>query len=70
MSPALNGSSAVQRFKGSDVIEIRDGVTFDFYTGLPQIEINQIFINHMPVKMGGNTHWVICIQVSNIPAHL
>ena len=35
MSPALNGSSAIRRFKGSDVIEIRNGITFDFYTGLP-----------------------------------
>ena len=31
MSPALNGSSAIQRFEGS---EIRDGITFDFYMGL------------------------------------
>ena len=37
MSPALNGSSAVQRFEGNDAIEIRDGITFDFYTGLPHI---------------------------------
>ena len=35
MSPALNGSSAVRRFEGNDAIEIRDGITFDFYTGLP-----------------------------------
>ena len=31
MSPALNGSSAIRRFEGSDAIEIRDGITFDFY---------------------------------------
>ena len=37
MSPALNGSSAIRRFKGSDAIEIHDGITFDFYTGLPQM---------------------------------
>ena len=34
MSPALNGSSAIQRFKHSDAIKIRDGITFDFYTEL------------------------------------
>ena len=39
MSPALNGSSAIRRFEGSDVIEIRDGITFDFYTGLPHMHI-------------------------------
>ena len=37
MSPALNGSSAIRRFEGSDAIEMRDGITFDFYTGLPHI---------------------------------
>ena len=36
-SPALNGSSAVRRFEDNDAIEIRDGITFDFYTGLPHI---------------------------------
>ena len=37
MSPALNGSSAIQRFEHSDVIEIRDGITFDFYMGRSHI---------------------------------
>ena len=37
MSPALNGSSVIRRFKHSDAIEIRDGITFDFYMGLPHI---------------------------------
>ena len=38
MSPTLNGSSAIRRFKGSDVIEIRDGITIDFYTELPHVD--------------------------------
>ena len=39
ISPALNGSSAIRRIEGSgsDAIEIHDGITFDFYTGLPQL---------------------------------
>ena len=37
MSPTLNGSSAIRRFEGSDEIKIRDGITFDFYTGLPHM---------------------------------
>ena len=37
MSSAFNGSSALRRFEHSDAIEIRDGITFDFYTGLPQV---------------------------------
>ena len=27
----------MRRFEGSVAIEIRDGITFDFYTGLPHI---------------------------------
>ena len=42
MSPAFNGSSAIQRFEGSDVIEILDRITFDFYTGLPHIGVQNI----------------------------
>ena len=37
MSPALNRSSAIRRFKHSDAIKIRDGITFNFYTGLPHM---------------------------------
>ena len=40
MSSALNGSSAIQRFEGSNAIEIRNGITFDFYTGLPHVNFN------------------------------
>ena len=37
MSPALNGSSALQRFERSNAIEIRNGIMFDLYPGLPHI---------------------------------
>ena len=37
MNPALNRSSAIRHFKHSDVIEIRDGIIFDFYMGLPHL---------------------------------
>ena len=37
MSPALNGSSPIRRFEGSDAIEIRNGIIFDFYTELPHM---------------------------------
>ena len=39
MSPALDGNSVIRHFKRSDVVEIRDGITFDFYTGLPHMYI-------------------------------
>ena len=44
MSSALNGSSAIWRFEGSDAIEIRDGITFDFYTGLPHVNLYCMYI--------------------------
>ena len=37
MSPALNGSSALQRFECSNAIEIRNRIMFDFYLGLPHV---------------------------------
>ena len=37
LSPTLNVSSVIWHFKINNVIEIRDGITFDFYTGLPHM---------------------------------
>ena len=37
MSSILNGSSAIRRFERSNAIEICNGITFDFYTGLPHM---------------------------------
>ena len=42
-SPALNGSSVIWRFKHSDVMEIGDGMTLDFYTGLPDIVVSNFW---------------------------
>ena len=35
MSPALNGSSTLERFERSSTSEICNGIMFDFYPGLP-----------------------------------
>ena len=37
MSPALNGSIALQHFKCGNMVEIRNGITSDFYPGLPHM---------------------------------
>ena len=37
MSPALNGSSALQCFECGNVVEICNGTMFDFYPRLPHI---------------------------------
>ena len=47
MSPALNGSSVIRRFKGSNAFEIRDGITFDFYTGWPHVCNEGKIVNHL-----------------------
>ena len=33
--PAFNGSAVIRHFEGSDAIEIRDEIAFEFYMGLP-----------------------------------
>ena len=37
VSPALNGSSALQRFERGNAIEIRNRIMFDFYLILPHL---------------------------------
>ena len=37
MSPALNGSSTLERFEHSNVSEIRNRIMFNFYPGLPHM---------------------------------
>ena len=37
MSPALNGSSALEHYEHGNAIEIRKRIMFDFYPGLPHI---------------------------------
>ena len=40
MSPALNRSIALLCFERANVVEIRNGIMFDFYPGLPQIALH------------------------------
>ena len=39
MSPTLNESSAIRRSECINALKICDGITFDFYTGLPHMRI-------------------------------
>ena len=48
MSSALNGSSALQHFKPGNTVEIRNGIMFDFYLGLPQMVLLLIQLSSMP----------------------
>ena len=44
MSPALNRSFALQRFERSNVVEIRNGIMFDFYPGLAHMYSTQLLV--------------------------
>ena len=58
MSPALNRSSAIWRFEGSDAIEICGGIIFDFYTGLPHMSNIHVFMKcvwNLPLRKFRNT---------------
>ena len=51
MSLALNGSSALEHFECSNVIEIRNGKMFNFYPGLPHMVFNFCpYISTVPKK--------------------
>ena len=41
MSPACNGSPALQRFERCNALEIRNGM-FDFYPGLPHMHAHHV----------------------------
>ena len=47
MSPALNGSSTLERFERSNASEIRNGIMFDFYPGLPHMYLVFCYNNHL-----------------------
>ena len=60
MSPTLNGSSAIRRFERSVAIEIRDGITFDFYLGLPHIIC---FLTAYTFKKDAEIMCILCMYV-------
>ena len=49
MNPALNGSSALDRFECGKAIEIWNGIMFDFYPGLPHMWQSRVEIKHYSV---------------------
>ena len=40
LNPALNGSSEIRHFKRSDIVEIRNGIMFAVYPGLPHVHVH------------------------------
>ena len=60
MNPTCNGTSEIQHFERTDAIEIRDGIVFVFYPGLPHIymlDIAYYFVYHTPISaLGSSTY--------------
>ena len=44
MSPTISGSSALQYVKLGDALEIRNGIIFDFYSGLPHMAFVMLWL--------------------------
>ena len=42
MSPALNGGTALQHFGYNNVVEMHNGIMFDFYPELPHIHVGSL----------------------------
>ena len=50
MSPTRNGSTMIQRFKGDNAIEIRNGIMFDFYLGLAHMVLQNLYMQMYAVS--------------------
>ena len=60
MNPALNGSSALERFERGNAIEICNGIMFDFYPGLA----------HMYVCILGVRICSVCLACTSMTSEL
>ena len=62
MSPTLNGSFVLQRFKRSNTVELCNGMMFNFYPGLPHVHTLHTVC----------TYSVQCmyIQLASYPGHV
>ena len=58
MSPACNGSTALQRFKRGNAIAIHNRIMFDFYPGLPHMYIH-ISIHHTSASKVASTLFTV-----------
>ena len=56
MNPALNGSSALERFKCGNAIEICNRIMFNFYLGLPHVQLPYLL---------DQTLWLLFISARN-----
>ena len=57
MSPALNRSSALERFECSSAIKIRNGKMFDFYPGQPRM-VMELQFSSWRINSRGSQTWL------------
>ena len=63
ISPTLNGSSALQCVKLGDAPEIRNGIIFDFYLGLPHIHVvKYIDSDNIAQAVQLSKHTLVCLD--------
>ena len=53
------GNTALWRFEGSNAIEIRNEITFDFYTGLPHTKVEMV---KMKRQLTSSSHRHDCVN--------
>ena len=63
MSPALNGSFALECFKRGNAIKVCNRIMFDFYLGLPHIHIYIYICIYTGVYIDIDPAWNVCICV-------
>ena len=51
MSPTLNASTMLKHFECGNAVEMRNGIMFDFYPGLPHIHLLNNLIIMILIKM-------------------
>ena len=61
MNPALNRSTALQRFKRGNVVKIHNGLMFDLYPGLPHIWQSRVEIDTWFVEVWISNKFTKCI---------
>ena len=71
VSPALNGSSTLERFERSNASEKRNGIMFDFYPGLPHMYLSmQLLALRLVVRLSLRNSFPFSIALKHLSSWL
>ena len=74
MSPTLNRNSVLQRFERGNAIEVRNGIMFNFYPGLPHLRANALQLHCFSMMLWGMRDcyywWIFSMLVWEYKPHL